>query len=112
MSTRVTSLDRIIAQNVKRLREEAGVTQPHVAGYLGITYQSYQKLEGGRVAFRAAVIAALCRLYNVRPNDLFGDVRGSAPPLVVKMVLLLTGMSEEEQQQVMEAALEIKHKEL
>lgn len=65
MQKHVTDFDRTVAANIKRLRVERGLTQPRVAEVLGITYQSYQKLEGGRTSLRARSIWAIAELFSV-----------------------------------------------
>lgn len=73
MTGRITELDKQIAKRVRSLREERRMTQPTVAGALGITYQSYQKVEGGRVSFRASTLQKLAALFGVPVQQLFGD---------------------------------------
>lgn len=65
MQKHVTDFDRTVAANIKRLRVERGLTQPRVAEVLGITYQSYQKLEGGKTSIRARSIWAVAELFSV-----------------------------------------------
>lgn len=65
MQTHVTNFDRTVAANIKRLRVDRKLTQPRVAEVLGITYQSYQKLEGGKTSIRARSIWAIAELFSV-----------------------------------------------
>lgn len=65
MQKHVTDFDRTVAANIKRLRADRGLTQPRVAGVLGITYQSYQKLEGGKTSIRARTLWAVAELFSV-----------------------------------------------
>lgn len=65
MQKHVTDFDRTVAANIKRLRTDRGLTQPRVAGVLGITYQSYQKLEGGKTSIRARTLWAIAELFGV-----------------------------------------------
>lgn len=74
MASRVTPFDEEMAGLLKNLRVQAKLTQPQVASHLGITYQSYQKMEGGKHAFRLATVVSLAELYQVDIGDL---VRGS-----------------------------------
>lgn len=73
MSPKVTQLDKEIAARVRALREERQLSQPTVAGVLGVTYQSYQKIEAGRVSFRASTLAKLASLFGVPVEQLYGD---------------------------------------
>jgi len=94
------------------MREKAKMTQPQVAGYLGITYQSYQKLENGRVAFRASVLEKLRSLFGVNYADLFGEREDTwqYPPAVTKTLAAIRDMDEDGQRRVFEQILAIKHK--
>lgn len=113
MSNKVTDLDITIAQNLKRFREEAKLSQPHVASFLGMTYQSYQKMEGGRVSFRASSIEKLCSLYGVQYDDLVREDSGAhINPHAAALVAMLRGMDEEQQQELHEQAVRIKYKEM
>lgn len=68
--SRVSDLDRTLAANVKALRLAAGITQAQVGRFLGVTYQTYQKIEGGRSVFRVDLLVSFARLYAVSPLDL------------------------------------------
>ena len=65
MQKHVADFDLTVAANIKRMRLDRKLTQPRVAGVLGITYQSYQKLEGGKTSIRARSIWAIAELFNV-----------------------------------------------
>lgn len=73
MSPKVTPLDKHIASRVKAMRKERGTTQPGVAGVLGVSYQSYQKMERGTVSFRASTLDKLAVLFGVPVAHFFGD---------------------------------------
>lgn len=107
MTSRVTDLDRTIAKNLKAMREAAGLTQPQVAGHLGISYQSYQKMEGGKHSFRVSTLDRLGLLYNKRLADI---VRGETEvdPLIIKASWLLHGMDAEARDTCIRAILKIK----
>jgi putative transcriptional regulator len=58
--------------HIKKLREQAGLTQTEVANSLGMTLGNYQKYEYGRIkSYPHDVIEKLCRLFDCQPNDLF-----------------------------------------
>lgn len=95
MSPKVAPLDRHIADRVKAMRKERRVTQPAVAGVLGVSYQSYQKMERGTVSFRASTLDKLSTLFGVPVSHFFGDA--PAPDLpngaaIVSVVNILRGM--------------------
>lgn len=109
MSSRVTDLDRSIAKKIKLFREEAKLTQPQVAGHLGVAYQSYQRMEAGRHSFRASTLDRLATLYNKRLFDFMGDGEVQIDPLVTKAQLLLLGMNDNDRETCIRAILQIKH---
>lgn len=73
MASRITPLDKRIAARLRSLRDERGASQPVVAGALGVSYQSYQKMEGGRVSFRASTLEKLAALFSVPVPYFLGD---------------------------------------
>ena len=112
MSVKVTELDVVIARNLRRFREEARLSQPQVAGFLGVTYQSYQKMEGGRVSFRASAIDRLCELYGVQYTDLTRDDEEThVSPHAVTLIAIIGGFDEGQQQELLEHAVKLKHRE-
>lgn len=109
MSSRVTDLDRSIAKRVRQFREDAKLTQPQVAGHLGITYQSYQKMEGGRYSFRASTLDRLALLYNKRLWHFIKNDDAQIDPAITRATLILHGMSDEDREVAIRALLKIKH---
>ncbi len=109
MTSRVTDLDRVIATNLKRLRETAKLTQPQVADHLSIAYQSYQKMEAGRHSFRVFTLDRLGVLYNKRLQDFLIGGEGITPPAIIKAQMLMLGMSDEDRETCIRAILKVKH---
>lgn len=70
--TRATQLDRDIGGRLRALRVERKLSQPIVARTLDVTYQSYQKMEAGKVSFRASTLATLAEFFGVPVASLFG----------------------------------------
>jgi transcriptional regulator with XRE-family HTH domain len=70
--TRATQLDRDIGARLRALRTQRKLSQPVVARALGVTYQSYQKMEAGKVSLRASTLATLAKFYKVPVASLFG----------------------------------------
>lgn len=73
MSKRITQLDRDIAERLRTLRGARKMTQTTVAGFLGIQYQSYQKMEGGKTSFRAESLHRLSQLFVVPVSYFYNE---------------------------------------
>lgn len=56
-----------IAQKMKNLRIEAGLTQLEVAKKLGITYQAVSNYERGKNSIETDLLLAMCDIYNADP---------------------------------------------
>lgn len=82
MNPRVTDLDKAIAANIKSLRKtNSNTTLEQVSGFLGISYQSYQRMEKGGVSFRASTIQKLALFYGVPVDELLkGDIITTVTP--------------------------------
>jgi transcriptional regulator with XRE-family HTH domain len=109
MGIKVTDLDRAIAKKIREFREQAKLTQSNVAGHLGITYQSYQKMERGCHAFRASTLDRLAQLYNKRLFEFMGDGELTIDPAITRATLILHGMSDDDREAAIRALLHIKH---
>ena len=107
---KVTELDREIALKIRALRDKSGLTQPQVASHLGIAYQSYQKMEKGRVSFRASTLSILANLYGIRPGQLIDGENVVADPGLAKIVLVAFSLPKEMQEKAVSALLKIKHR--
>lgn len=111
MSSRVTDLDKALADKIKTLRLDAKMTQPDVAGYLGITYQSYQKMETGKVAFRASTLERISSLYGLKLRDLFQDHEHSVDPVISRANLMFNSLNPDDRERAIEYILRLKHEE-
>lgn len=109
MASKVTDLDRVIADRIKAMRAKSGLTQLAVAGHLGITYQSYQKMEYGRVAFHASTLDRLAQLFNCRLFNFMGDGELVIDPAITRATLILHGMSDDDRENAIRALLNIKN---
>lgn len=108
---KTTELDRVIGHRIKQLRSDAGLTQPKVAEYLGIAYQSYQKMEAGRVSFRASTLDRLALLYNVKLSSLVTPTADTiVDPVLVKVVAVIGSMKEADKETLLRAVLNFKHR--
>ena len=73
---RVSEDGRLIARNLKQLREVAGLTQQDVAQMLEITHQQVQKYESGLNRLSLQMVPALCDALGVSMESLLaGTIR-------------------------------------
>lgn len=72
--TRVTEDGRIIAKNLKTLRECAGFSQADIATFLGISYQQVQKYEAGINRIPLQMLPVLCDALGVPVEAFFSGV--------------------------------------
>jgi predicted transcriptional regulator len=68
--TEAALLDFVIAQNVKRFREENRFLQLDIAKFLKVTQSHYSRMEAGQVAWTAYQLMRLCRKFVVTPSEL------------------------------------------
>lgn len=110
MSPKVTALDKEIAGRVRKLREERQLSQPTVAGVLGVTYQSYQKIERGRVSLRASTIAKLAHLFGVPVEQLYGGTAGAMQnaPETAHVVAIMQQVDSTQAQSILQHAIKAK----
>lgn len=62
-----------IHENIKKLREEQGVTQIHVAKKLNIAYQTYNNYESGKRTPRPEVLLSISKVLNVPIEKFFEE---------------------------------------
>jgi len=73
-------LARQLAETLRRLRHDAGITQKEMAKRLGVTHPTLNRLEAGRHNTSLRVIELLCRSLRCRPGELFEPGRLKPPP--------------------------------
>lgn len=61
-----------IGENIRRLRQQQGVTQEKLAEYLGITYQAVSKWENNAGMPDISLVLPLANFFGVSPDALFG----------------------------------------
>lgn len=105
MSKRLADIDRVIAVNVKEMRQKAGITQAQVAAYLKVVYQSYQKMEGGKTSFRASTLHQLAHLYGTNICDMFTGSELVYCPTTVRVLLEMSAMKLEQKGKVFVCAV-------
>lgn len=76
MAQRNDPLDDLIVRNLRRFREEAGLTQAEASEDSGVAIDNLRRYEGGRVK---APVAALKRLVDVYGHS-FDDLLEEDPP--------------------------------
>lgn len=75
---RSTDLDKVIGNNLRRIRMARGMTQEGLAHALGLTFQQVQKYEKGLNAIASSRMPLLCKVLRVIPSDLFdGTITGA-----------------------------------
>lgn len=83
VNARVSADDRVLAANLRRLRQERGVGLETVAALLGVSYQQVQKYESGANRISLTRLTLLRDFYNVSMDDFLAGVPGTtrrAPP--------------------------------
>ena len=66
-------LARQLAQSLRRVRREAGVTQTTMARALGVSQPTLNRLENGSQNVTLKTLQQLCRALDCGIEDLFGD---------------------------------------
>ena len=61
--TNIQSIRKAVAKNIRRFREEAGLTQDALA----------EKLEGGKTGISDEILANLCNLFNKKPAEIYNE---------------------------------------
>lgn len=88
-----------IGELLKNARIQAGYSQQDVASALCLSRNHISELERGISAISAANLVKYCDLFNTTPNNLLGY---SDVSIDVKLLNLLSDMSIEEQQKVID----------
>lgn len=77
---------KIIGQYLRRLREEKGISQEHLAQASGITYQYLSGVENGRENFSIGVLDSICRSLQCDLSKLiplaYAEQSGSGHPTI------------------------------
>lgn len=76
------TLDHVIGNNLRFLREEFGYSQAHVSELLNITQPAYQKYESGKTTVCQAALEKLAELYCVEEYDLMQDDQENLKPAI------------------------------
>ena len=65
-------LSKFIGENLKKARQEKGLTQKQIASELNKYQSDYSQYETGKIELDYAKIVYLCKRFDITPNDLFG----------------------------------------
>ncbi len=74
----MSNIDKTVGSNIKRIRKRSGLTQEHVAQYLGIDQTLVSKIESGQRSVGVSSLEALCDLFFCTLDD-FLDAATTAP---------------------------------
>jgi len=64
------TLQKICSENIRRMREERGLTQAQMAHKIGITQPSYWALENAKSSVSISVLERIATVLAVPPNQL------------------------------------------
>lgn len=64
---------KIVGENLKQARNDKGLTQKQVAKSLYVTQSQYSRFENGIFELDYAQILAVCKIFDITPNDLFTE---------------------------------------
>ena len=71
--TNIHSIRKAVAKNIRRFREEAGLTQDALAEKLGFSTSHIANIEGGKTGISDEILASLCNLFNKKPSEIYNE---------------------------------------
>ncbi|MCR5045521.1 MAG: helix-turn-helix domain-containing protein [Treponema sp.] len=71
--TNIQSIRKAVAKNIRRFREEAGLTQEALAEKLGFSTSHIANIEGGKTGISDEILASLCNLFNKKPAEIYNE---------------------------------------
>ena len=71
--TNIQSIRKAVAKNIRRFREEAGLTQDALAEKLGFSTSHIANIEGGKTGISDEILANLCNLFNKKPAEIYNE---------------------------------------
>ncbi len=71
--TNIQSIRKALGKNVRRFREEAGLTQEALAEKLGFSTSHIANIEGGKTGISDEILANLCNLFNKKPAEIYNE---------------------------------------
>ena len=82
---------KILAQNLKKLRDEKDLTQKEMAAIIGKTERHYQEIERGKVNVPSLTLIKLADFFNVSLDSLVGRTEGDESMNRINMGIIGTG---------------------
>ena len=76
-------MDKIIANNLKLLRENSGYTQKQIAEYLGVNRSAYANYESGDRTAPLSVLESVAKFFGVDLSLLFADNENSVQSMLL-----------------------------
>lgn len=70
---RVTEIDKIIGNKIKKLREDIGVTSKYLAELIGVSHQQFTKYENSSNRISIGRLLLLCKKLSVDANYFFDE---------------------------------------
>jgi transcriptional regulator with XRE-family HTH domain len=77
---RVTNIDVSIGENLRRLRNERGISQEALAAAIRLTFQQVQKYEKGLTRVSLSRAIEIARALGISVSDLTAGVEPGSPP--------------------------------
>ena len=71
--TSIQSIRKAVGQNIRRFREEAGLTQETLAEKLGFSTSHIANIEGGKTGISDEILASLCNLFHKKPSEIYNE---------------------------------------
>lgn len=72
-------IDVQVGSNIRRLREDRGISQKQLAAGAGISFQQVQKYESGANRISASRIVQVCEFFRVQVTALFAGTMDGMP---------------------------------
>jgi transcriptional regulator with XRE-family HTH domain len=73
------SIDKHLGDQIRNRRQAINMTQDHLGGELGVSFQQIQKYESGKNRISAARLYEVCHVLGVPIASMFEDIPRSAP---------------------------------
>jgi len=71
--TSIQSIRKAVGQNIRRFREEAGLTQEALAEKLGFSTSHIANIEGGKTGISDEILASICNLFHKKPAEIYNE---------------------------------------
>lgn len=71
--TSIQSIRKAVGQNIRRFREEAGLTQEALAEKLGFSTSHIANIEGGKTGISDEILASICNLFSKKPAEIYNE---------------------------------------